>query len=120
MEEYEVDELVENIEVLATEMKQLEFQFEGLKEDTERMEENQPFMQRQIALNNRKMIKLSNVMIVKANKKKDLDADLGAYQMMKQGEEKAKLDKESAEKVAKTAKSNPRKAKPNIEDTPKE
>jgi len=99
-----VDELVETIEVLATEIQKLNFTLDGLKEDTERMEETQPFLQRQISLNQRKMIKMSNILIVKTNTKKDLDAKLGAYQVEIQAKQKEQLEKDN---------------KTNIKDTPK-
>ena len=95
MEETEVDELVETIEVLATEIQKLNFTLDGLKEDTERMEETQPFLQRQISLNQRKMIKMSNILIVKTNTKKDLDAKLGAYQVEIQAKQKEQLEKDN-------------------------
>jgi len=55
-------------------------------------------------LNQRKMIKMSNILIVKTNTKKDLDAKLGAYQVEIQAKQKEQLEKDN---------------KTNIKDTPK-
>jgi hypothetical protein len=79
----ELDNLVEEIELLDLDMSKLEFKFDGLKEDTDKMKDKQPFMVRQIQLNERKMFKLSNILISRHVKKKELDSVLGEYRLAK-------------------------------------
>jgi chromosome segregation ATPase len=107
--EEDIDQLVLDIETLSTEISQMNFKLEGLKEDIDDIEENRPFMVRQKALNERKLLKLVNTVEKKMLTKQDLETRLGAYQ------------------VAKAADSNPNpvkeeksEANPNIEETPKE
>jgi hypothetical protein len=84
LSDQQVDELVEKVELLTVDISRLNFTFDGLKEDADRLVEKQPYMVRQIQLNSRKMVKLAKILVTKNSMKSNLDAELGAYRIAKQ------------------------------------
>ena len=83
-----MDVLIESIEGKTQEIEKLNFELEGLKEDIERIEEKQPYMTRQLALNERKMNKLfKQVNLIMADKQ-HLEAEFGTLKMKMQQDKK--------------------------------
>jgi uncharacterized protein YdiU (UPF0061 family) len=105
MEAEQLDKLIEDIEMLSVDISKINFNLDGLKEDTDKMVETKPFLKRQIQLNEKKMYRLSNTLVDKMHSKHDLDAKLNAYKAslpVKKPEEKP--EKESKSKPNKTSK----------------
>jgi len=90
-----MDQLIESIEVLTVDIGKLNFEFESLKEEFDRMEENQPYMHRQLDAHERRMSKMVGKINIKMKDKQTLETEFGALQM-KMGVEK----KEAADKAA--------------------
>ena len=79
-----IDNLVETIEVLNTAITKMNFDFDGLKEEVERLEKDRPFMVRSINQSIRKMNRIGSTLNKKMAEKQELDAELGAYQLKQQ------------------------------------
>ena len=91
MEEQRLDVLIQEIESITNDIGKDNFSLEGLKEDIERMEKDQPFMHRHIALNSRKMNKLIDIVSVKMVTKQNLEAEFNALKLsVQQAEAKKK------------------------------
>lgn len=87
----EVDKLVEDIEMLSLNISKINFELDGLKEENDLMKEKRPFMTRQIQLNDRKMFRMSRILVQKMEEKHNLDAKLGAYKNAKNNNNKDKV-----------------------------
>jgi chromosome segregation ATPase len=95
MEEQRMDILIESIETVSNDIEKINFELEGLKEDIERIEEKQPYMTRQLALNERKMNKLFKQANLKMSEKQSLEAEFGTLKMKADSEKKEKEGKKT-------------------------
>ena len=95
-----LDELIEEIELLSTEITKINFDIDGFKEESDRLVEKQPFMVRQIQQNEKKMHKLLKNLEKRMTYKHDLDSRLNVVQM----EHRAKQEKDTPKVVDKKAK----------------
>lgn len=77
-----IDILVENVEVLNTDINKVNFEIEGLREDYDRMEDKQPFLVRQMNLNVKKTNRLITILNRLQHKKEHADTELGTAQMV--------------------------------------
>jgi len=78
-----IDEMIEEVEVLNTEIAKINFEIDGVKEESDRLADKQPFMVRQIQQNDKKMIKLLKELESKMAKKHELDKNLKYLQSEK-------------------------------------
>ena len=89
-----IDEMIEQIEVLNTEIAKINFEIDGVKEESDRLVDKQPFMVRQIQQNEKKMIKLLKELEPKMAEKFDLEKRLKLVQA-----ERKKLDPKTIKKT---------------------
>jgi len=89
-----IDEMIEQIEVLNTEIAKINFDIDGVKEESDRLVDKQPFMVRQIQQNEKKMIKLLKELEPKMAEKFDLEKRLKLVQA-----ERKKLDPKTIKKT---------------------
>ena len=99
-----LDDLIEEVEVLNTEITKINFDIDGFKEESDRLVEKQPYMVRQIQQNDKRMIKLLRNLEARMAYKSELDVRLNVAQM----EHKAKFPpkvktSKNAPKVVKTS-----------------
>jgi|7_EtaG_2_1085326.scaffolds.fasta_scaffold00456_10 hypothetical protein len=107
MEAEQLDKLIEDIEMLSVDISKINFNLDGLKEDTDKMVETKPFLKRQIQLNEKKMYRLSNILVDKMHSKHDLDVKLNEYKAslpVKKPEEKSKSKPNKTSKKMKSKK----------------
>lgn len=95
--ENKLDMLVEEIELLSNVITKLNFDMEGLKEDTDKLVEDRPFMVRQIQANEKKLFKYMKQINEKMEVKHELDAKLNVARM----EEEAKKPKKTKKSTKK-------------------
>lgn len=95
--ENELDMLVEEIELLSNVITKLNFDMEGLKEDTDKLVEDRPFMVRQIQVNEKKLFKYAKEIGEKMEVKHGLDAKLNVARL----EEEAKKPKQEPKSTKK-------------------
>lgn len=103
--EDKLDMLVEEIELLSNVITKLNFDMEGLKEDTDKLVEDRPFMVRQIQKNERQLFKYAKEIGQRMEVKHDLDAKLNVARL----EEEAKKPKEKTKKTKKNIKKDTKK-----------
>lgn len=96
-----IDEMIEEVEVLNTEIAKINFEIDGVKEESDRLADKQPFMVRQIQQNDKKMIKLLKELESKMAKKHDLDKNLKYIQSEKK---RIQAEEKSVDKKPKTIK----------------
>ena len=89
-----IDEMIEEVEVLNTEIAKINFDIDGVKEESDRLVDKQPFMVRQIQQNEKKMIKLLKELEPKMAEKFDLEKRLKLVQA-----ERKKLDPKTIKKT---------------------
>jgi len=107
MEAEQLDKLIEDIEMLSVDISKINFNLDGLKEDTDKMVETKPFLKRQIQLNEKKMYRLSNILVDKMHSKHDLDVKLNEYKAslpVKKPEEESKSKPNKTSKKMKSKK----------------
>jgi hypothetical protein len=75
-----LDELIEEVEVMNTEIAKINFEIDGFKEESDRLVDKQPFMVRQIQQNEKKMIKLLKNLKSRMTYKSELDLKLDVAQ----------------------------------------
>lgn len=71
-----IDELIEEVEVLNTEINKMNFNIDGFKEESDKLLDKKPFMVRQIQQNEKKMKKLLKNLQGKMAEKDSLEARL--------------------------------------------
>ena len=71
-----LDKLIEEIELLSTEISKINFDIDGFKEESDRLVEKQPFMVRHIQQNEKKMFKLLKGLDIKMSHKHELEKEL--------------------------------------------
>jgi len=84
--EERIDKLIEELETTNTELNKLNFDIEGLQEEINNIEEKTPFMKRQLQTSQRKLLKLAKKAAELQFRKRDLDAEYGAFQLKRQQE----------------------------------
>ena len=84
-----IDPLIERVEIATTTLNKINFDLEGFKEEKEIMEDDHPFLVRQIALIDRKMSRLIKSLHHATHEKQDADADLGAYRLIHEPKKEA-------------------------------
>jgi len=109
--ESEIDQIVERVELASTNLNKINFDMEGIKEEIDRLEDKQPFLVRQIALNKRKINRLIITAHAAQHEKEDADADLGAWKLIHAPKEEEKKEFTETGKV--------KKPKVNKQDKPK-
>ena len=93
-----LDDLIEEVEVLNTEIAKINFDIDGFKEESDRLIEKQPFMVRHIQQNEKKMFKLLKHLDKRMSYKYELDSKLKVMQM----EHKAKAVDKTPKTIKKT------------------
>jgi hypothetical protein len=95
MVEAKIDELIEEVEVLNTEITKINFDIDGFKEESDRLIEKQPFMVRHIQQNEKKMFKLLKNLEKRMAYKHELDSKLDVIRMEKKAKEAKTVDKKA-------------------------